>query len=169
MVEPLQQSDGQLKHPDVQFERSDASFRGIAIIIAVVIVVGVAIHLIVMHFLLNNSARDAQAKRSPYSLAPGAAHGLPREPRLEQIDRLEGASNIYERETRNLATLNSYGSTADDGYVRVPIERAMQALIDSKSLKSRSKLPPPDAQRRAGGLLDAGAPNAGRVFKETSK
>jgi hypothetical protein len=172
MVEPIHHPDGHLQHPDVQFERSDAHFRPILMIVAAVLIFGIIIHLIVMRFFDTNNEREAAAKRSPYPLAPGPSANRPREPRLEQIDRTppEGVDPIDAsvRERSNLATLQSYGPTTQDGYVHVPIDRAMQVLLDKKTLKPRPE-PPAEERRRANGLLDAGEPNAGRLFKDDGK
>jgi hypothetical protein len=170
MVEPVHPSHVKLVHPTVDYERSDVNFRAIAIIVAVVLAIGIVVHAVVTKFFFDYRAHEEQVKRSPYPLAPGPSTDLPREPRLEQVERMAGseAANVYEREKANLARLQAYGHTADDAYVQVPIDRAMQFLVDKNVLKSRSE-PPPEQRRRAGGLLDAGQPNAGRMFKEDAK
>ena len=44
----------------------------------------------------------------------------------------------------------------------------MQLLLDKKVLKSRPE-PPVEDRRRSEGLIDAGEPNSGRLFKGDSK
>ena len=58
--------------------------------------------------------------------------------------------------------LHSYGSTADKGFVRVPIEQAMKAVAGTLPVAKES------SQGRAAkgnGLLEAGESNSGRMFR----
>jgi hypothetical protein len=72
--------------------------------------------------------------------------------------------NIYLREAAKLKQLESYGPTEDQGYLHVPIERAMQWAIDKQMLKARPG-PPAKEQQRSQGLVDAGESNSGRELK----
>jgi hypothetical protein len=174
MVEPLQQPDGELKNPTVKFEGTDASFRGIAMIVLGLLIVGVLVHVIVLKLFFAYRAHEDEVKRSPYPLASAPSENGPSlpsdQPMLEQIQRLKGSESgdFYEREEKNLAQLGSYGDTNDKGYVHIPITQAMRFLVAKGSLKSRQE-PLEDDRRRAGGLLDSGGPNSGRLFKEGSK
>ena len=80
--------DGALKNPSVRHERSDASFKAILLILVVAAVLGVLLHLMILHFFLHERAEQDAAKKSPFPLAPAPSTALPREPRLEQLDRL---------------------------------------------------------------------------------
>ncbi len=170
MPEEIHETDHPTEHPDVRYERSDAAFRPILYILLGALAFGVVVQLgmsVWFHYL-----RDYQAeiKKSPFPLAPGPSNALPRDPRLEQVDRLAGIEtpNVFERETANLRTLNSYGPTEDKGFVHIPIERAMQLILERQMLPSR---PAPSAEqnRRSGGLVDSGEPNSGRMFREGGK
>ena len=99
----------------------------------------------------------------PAASQPSTA--LPAEPRLEQIDRQEGmeSANAYEIEASKLATLNSYGPTGEEGFVHIPIGRALE-LLEGK-LPAR-KEPSAEQRKRQNGLVDGGGPNSGRLFRE---
>ena len=108
--------------------------------------------------VLSSATETHQAaiKQSPYPLAPAPSHAPCRaEPRLEQIDRLAGVEtpNVYEREAAKLQTLNSYGPTAEEGFVHIPIERAMQLMVEQTDAAGRGPNRRPDqsnAIRRPG-------------------
>ena len=170
MAEEIRHPDGRIEHPTVRSEPSDASFGPIAAILVVALVLGVAIHYSLWRYLVNSRQAQAELKRSNFPLAPGTTTPLPAGPRLEQIDRLEGVPGVtmYEREADNLRILKSYGPTMEEGYVRVPIDRAMQYLVENKKLPARQP-PSADERRRSGGLVDAGEPNSGRLFKEAPR
>jgi hypothetical protein len=170
MAEEIRHPDGRIEHPSVRYEPSDAKFGWILGIIIVAIVLAVIIHLALWQFLVHKRAVEDEAKRSNFPLAPGTTTPLPARPRLEQIDRLEGAPgvNASEHEADNLRILNSYGPTSDEGFVRVPIDGAMKYLIEYKKLPARPETPA-DQRRRSGGLVDAGEPNSGRLFKEAPR
>ena len=58
--------------------------------------------------------------------------------------------------------LHSYGSTADKGFVQIPIEQAMKAVAGTLPVAKES------SQGRAvkgNGLLEAGESNSGRMFR----
>jgi hypothetical protein len=127
------------------------------------------IHGAVFAFFDRYSEHLAETNRSPYPLAPRPSTALPMPPRLEQIDRLAGSKTGADaREAAKLRILNSYGNTDADGYVHIPIERAMQLAVQKKLLKARPE-PAVEDVRRSSGLVDAGESNSGRLFKGGSK
>ena len=88
MPDEIQHPAEPLENPSVRHERTDANFGRILSIF-----IGVAIFAVIVFSgmrLFFNEYRDHQAeiKKSPYPLAPGPSTALPREPRLEQVDRL---------------------------------------------------------------------------------
>jgi hypothetical protein len=171
MVEEIHQPDGGVEHPTVRYERSDASFRWIMVILLGALVFAVIVEFSILTFFHYYRDYEAEIKKSPHPLAPGPSTALPHEPRLEQIDRLAGVEtpNVFEREAANLVILNSYGPTREEGFIHIPIDRAMQQLIEEKKLPARPE-PPADQTKRSGGLIDAGASNSGRRFiKEEPK
>jgi hypothetical protein len=154
---------GGLQHTAVRFEPSDAKFRWIFGIILGAIVVAVVIHVAVWGFFESRRDREATVKRSDFPLAPASSEALPPQPRLEQLNRIERIEkgNVYLREEQKEWTLDSYGP-AGEGYVHIPIDRAMDLLADK--LPVRTARPPADQARRQNGLVDAGASNSGRMF-----
>jgi hypothetical protein len=164
MSEETHRPDGRAEHPEVRSERSDASFRAVLAVLVAAAVAGVVTHVVLLKYYANQLDEQAEIKKSPYPLAPVPATGLPREPRLEQVDRLEGIQtpNVYKRELAKEEALARYGPTSEEGFVRIPIDRAI-ALTAGK-LPARAA-PPADRRRRAGGLTDAGDPNSGRLFR----
>ena len=172
--EEIHHADGRIEHPSVRSEASDASFRSVGAVLVGALVLAVVIFVSVWGFF--NCYNDSQSalRKSPYPLAPapapaapGSSRGLPPEPRLEQLDRLSGieTANVYRREAAKENVLESYGKTDDDGFIHVPVERAIQHLAGK--LPDR-KDEPPGAQH-ANGLVDSGAPNSGRLFREKPK
>jgi hypothetical protein len=173
MPDDIPQTDGETENPLVDYERTDASFRGIMAFVVGGIVILVLVHIGVWFFLQGYGAHENQVKKSPFPLGPGPAvtNPLPREPRLEQLKHLEGSRDVgaYEMEAEKLGVLNRYGPTADKGFIHIPIDRALDLLANDRQLRERL-LPwrpePPAAQRRrSDGLVDAGEPNSGRMFR----
>ena len=55
-----------------------------------------------------------------------------------------------------------YGRAEEDGFVDIPIERAMKLLANKLPARATED----DRASRAGGLVDGGEPNSGRLFKK---
>jgi hypothetical protein len=163
--------DEQLKNPSVRHEPSDASFRAILIILVAAMVFAAVVLYVILQFFVRMRSEEDATKKSPLPLAPAPSTALPREPRLEQLDRLAGVErpDIYRRETDRLAVLKSYGPTADKGYVHVPIDRAIDYLTNNPDLLPSRPAPGAEQRRRSSGLVDAGASNSGRVFRGGKK
>jgi hypothetical protein len=162
-AEEILHADGQVAHPEVHYEKSDINFRWIVGILIGALVFGIIIQLAVWDFFSDYRTFQAEVKRSRFPLAPAPADSRPAEPRLEQLDRLEEGlrTSAAAREATELSILHSYGPTSEDGYVHVPIDRAMKLV--QKQLRSR-----PDRQmgdKRENGLVDSGAPNSGRLYR----
>jgi hypothetical protein len=103
--------------------------------------------------------------QSPFPVAPRSTT-LPPEPRLEQIDHMarKEKSNVVRRLSAEEKILNSRGPTADEGFVHIPIQEAIQAVAaEARAGKLPQRKSSPSANNR--GLLDAGEPNSGRVFR----
>ena len=136
----------------MRYEKTDASFRTILFIILGSMVVAAVTYVGVL-FVLQQPARGTRRpKKSPFPLAPApstdpnAPPPLPAgEPRLEQIDRMAGNErpNVYERQESQEERLAHYGPTDEDDFVHIPIDQAMQYLLDNKQLPSRAE-PPAD-------------------------
>lgn len=163
MAEALHHPDGRLEHPSVRHEPSDASFGAIAMTLVGAFVFLAGVHFTIMGFFTSYRDRLMESNRSPSPLAPVPSIALPHQPRLEQIDRLEGITHA--EGGLRASRLTTYGPTDAEGYVHIPIKRAMQFMVDKNVLRARPQ-PPAEDSRRAGGLVDAGESNSGRMFKE---
>jgi hypothetical protein len=170
MAEEIRHSDGRIEHPGVRFEPSDVSARWIFSILAGAVIFAAVVELVVLAFF--DSCRDhlAEVNRSHYPLAPEPSINLPRGPRLEQVERLSGdkTANVYVREAAKLRSLDTYGPTETKGFIHIPIDRAMQIMVEKNMLKARPE-PPPAERGRSEGLIDAGASNSGRLLKGGGK
>jgi hypothetical protein len=162
-AEEIRHADGRLTHPEIRYETSDLDFRWLLGILIGALVFGMIIQLAVWDFFSDYRASQAEVKKSPFPLAPAPTETLPPEPRLEQLDRLQEAlaASAAAREATELSILDSYGPTPEDGYVHVPIDRAMKLV--QKQLRSRPERQIED--KRENGLVDAGAPNSGRLYR----
>jgi hypothetical protein len=161
------------EHPSVRYERTDASFKGVFTVVVIAGVLGALFCVMVWLFFSRVQEEEALRKKSPFPLAgaqqaaAGPSTALPREPRLEQVDRLAGSDRPdgYSREVDRLRILDSYGPTDEEGFIHVPIEQAIGYLANEKKLPARPE-PSAGQRRRAGGLVDGGEPNSGRLFRE---
>jgi hypothetical protein len=164
MADEIHHGDGQIEHPSIRYERTDASFRGVVFVTLAVAVFGAVALAALLVFFRSYREYQANVKKSPFPLAPAPSTALPPRPRLEQLDRLGGveSANVYEREAAKLDVLNSYGSTTEDGFIHIPIDRAMEMLADK--LPHREE-PTNDQQKRSAGLIDAGASNSGQMLR----
>jgi hypothetical protein len=167
--EEIRHPDGRIEHPAVRSEPSDASFRWIAVILAGALVLAVVIFASVLAFINSYNDYQSALRKSPYPLAPSGKQLLdkmPPEPRLEQFDRLHDIQtpNVRLREATKEAVLESYGKTDDEGFIHVPIERAMKYLAGKLPARKDAA-----ADKHANGLVDSGASSSGRLFREEAK
>ena len=167
MAEEISKGNEPVENPTVRFERSDADFKPILVLLIVALVLGVIIHLVIWWFYYDYRNYQARIKKSPFPLAPGPSTALPRGPRLEQVNRAAEieTGNVHERLQRKEEALRGYGKTAEKGFVRIPVEQAMKYLEKSGELRARDS-PSAEGQRRSGGLVDSGESNSGRVFRK---
>src|SRR5579864_3053506 len=101
MVEEIPPApDGRIEHPGVQYEPRDASFRGVVFVLVGLMCLASFHFYMVLWFYHSYSRYQTAIKKSPFPLAAGPSQELPREPHLEQLDRLEQIqrSNVYARE-----------------------------------------------------------------------
>jgi hypothetical protein len=147
----------------VRYERKDIWLRWVlALLLGAMCFVAILLFVIWRLFWLREGI--VEAAKSPYAVAPRSATQLPPEPRLEQIDRLAGvaASDVNKRQTAQERILNSYGPTADKGFVHVPIRQAIRAVAGQLPVRHKS----PGETAEDNGLIDAGESNSGRMFRE---
>ena len=124
--------------PDVRHETSDVNIRaifgfGIGLAITTVIV-GFGVWLLFQYF----TAREARTVFTEYPLAVQEPR-LPPGPRLQTTPR-QDMSDLRAREDE---LLNSYRWVDKDaGIVRIPIDRAMQLIVE-RGVPTRSESGPP--------------------------
>jgi hypothetical protein len=164
MAEQIRHPDGRIEHPSVRYEKTDASLRDILVLMACAVVLGIAIYLVVWQFFIHYSDHLAEKGKSSFPLAPAPATALPREPRLEQLDRLSGedASNVYVRLKAKEDALRRYGGSEEIGYVHVPIEKAIDYFANRLPVRKQEA----DGPRHDLGLVDGGESNSGRLFRK---
>lgn len=163
--EVIRYPDGRIEHPRVRHEPRDIPFGWIFVFIVVLSCVATVHYYLVWRYLQAQMAGQDVVKRSPFPLAPTPSTKLPPEPRLEQLNRMSGVeeSNVYARRAAAEKILHSYGPTEEKGFVRVPIQQAMEMVAGK--LPARKDTP----QANADGLLDGGGPNSGRIFRGRSQ
>ncbi len=149
-----------LRNPGVDYERSDASVRGVIWFLVVLTIAGVMIHLV----LAGLYKYFAGPGVSLYLHQPaGEVYGKPPqppEPRL-QHDPVADNNQMKEEEEQRL---NSYGWVDQAaGVTHIPIERAMD-LVAQRGIPTRP--PQPATQYRE--TLNMGAPASGGVVIPTS-
>ncbi len=161
MPEATHHPDGQPEHASVRYERSDASFRWVLGLVIGAMVFAAVVHYVLLVFFEDYRAHLETVRRSPFPLAPAPSRALPAEPRLEQLDRLEGVvrPDVYERQAAREKVLAGYGPTGEAGYVHVPIDQAIDHLAGKLHVRAT---PAAAERRRERGLLDAGEPNSGQ-------
>jgi hypothetical protein len=179
--EEIRHPDGRIEHPSVRHEPTDASFRWVFIILVGSMVLAVVIFSSVLAFFTSYNNYQDTIRKSPFPLGPTPSGKLPGEPRLEQLDRrpppgLEHppspeTPDVYLRQKTKEEVLASYGKTDEDGFIHVPIDRAMKYLAGK--LPARKSGPGAKAaeaaDKHANGLVDSGASNSGRLFREEPK
>jgi len=149
-------------NPEVRREPSDASLKWVLWVLAAGIVAAVLLHWWTWDLFEFLGGRIGAGRQPGHALSQGPDQLEPREPRLEQVDRLAGRAPDAAADAASESDVSRYGRGDAAGYVRVPIDRAMDRLAGTFPVRSA---PPPDEARRAGGLVDAGEPNSGRAFR----
>jgi hypothetical protein len=152
------------RNPNVRREPSDASVRGLLAVLTVLLIFGVLVVSGVWQLFAWYEGRLDSDRAAASPLSPGPSPPPPPEPRLEEVDRRDGraldaAASLAAGETE----LQRYARTLESGFVRVPIGRAMDRLADKLPVRPE---PPAEDARRAGGLVDGGGPNSGRLFQK---
>jgi hypothetical protein len=149
--------------PENRFETRDVRFRWVLLVTVVGCCVGAAIFVLVRGFYWAALELRSDGESTASRPHEKPASELPPEPRLELLDRLEKtpASNVARWENGEEKSLERYGPSDEKGYVRIPLERAMQLLAGH--LPARKDGDRPKFKDR--GLVDAGESNSGRMFR----
>ena len=156
------------EHAGVRFEPTDISLRGVLIVIAVFVVLIVVLQYLTLRLFEHDQRAAPRPSEAGVGVA-GRGDALPAKPRLEQVDRLAGirSPDVYQREKEKEEILQSYGPTTDKGFVHVPIRWAIEQA--AAQIPWRAEKPSKSQPNHHAGLLDAGEPNSGRVFRGGSK
>lgn len=159
--------DGRTEHPAVQVEPTDVRFRGVLIVMLTVLGFGTLQLFAVWWFFGDYNRHESAIKQSPFPLAPAPSTALPAEPRLEQVDRMARieSPNVFLREEAKEKILNSTGPTAERGFIHIPIERAMKRVVEQLPCRKEARKGP----ARDNGLVNGGASNSGRLFREGTR
>jgi len=155
-------AEGKLAHEDIKWETRDVPFRWVLIVSIAFVIIGSIIFTLVAAFFRAGTARLATRRESEFPLAEHPSNALPPEPRLEELDRLRESprENVYVRMEAKEDRLNEYGTTAEKGFVHIPIRRAMERLAGH--LPVRKEQP---STNKDYGLVDSGASNSGRMLR----
>ena len=143
--------DGQATNPAVSHERSDAYFGWIIGIGLGSLGVAVLIHVGLLWFFRDYARYQEKIKESQFPLQAGQGKVLPREPRLERIDRVEGIPDQLTGEREAAQKLAGR------------VEQAMTELVRGNKLPARKG---PSSKSRGQGLQGGGESNSGRLFRE---
>jgi hypothetical protein len=164
MVEETHTPAGTPENQSVRYEPTDANFRWIMGIVLVSIILAALIQIGIAGFLRVSKARQDSIKASHFPRAKKPSNTMPPEPRLEQLNRLE-ALETHPISKTNENELHQFGPTDQQGYVHIPIERAIELIPDQ--LPVRKNQPSEDQLRHQNGLVGDGESNSGRLFRET--
>jgi hypothetical protein len=160
---PGSESSSAPERPEVRFEPRDVKFRWVLILAVAGCGVGAGIFMLVRAFYWT--AIESRTARPSTAFAPyeQPMSQLPPEPRLELLDRLEKtpASNVSKWEKGEEQALETYGATNEKGFVRIPLERAMQTLAGHLPARKPADRP----KFKDHGLVDGGESNSGRMFR----
>lgn len=160
--------DGRIEHLSVRREPRDVRALWIVAVFCACLILGAVLLFVVWGLFEHSEREQGQVKASTYPLAPQPSLALPREPRLDPLNKTLGSkeADVYTREAANEARINGFGPADEKGFVRIPIGEAIKLAV--KQLPVR-KEPPKEAEGKDRGLRDGGGPNSGRVFQEPSK
>jgi hypothetical protein len=115
------------KNPKVDYERQDLNVRSV-VIFAVGLLVVIIVSMILIAVILNTlNTRRAAVETSPPTAFPTPVAPLQPNP----IDQATSIEELDELRAREDAILNNYGWVdREAGVVRIPIERAMELVVE---------------------------------------
>ena len=166
----VRQADGRVEHPDSPYERKDVYFGRILALLIATGCVFVMMFALDWYFFRAERRTQDERKRSPYARSSAGPPALPSQPRLEQIDRMEGnPEGSYEAKAaemlRLLHTTGPAGeegfvhvSAGEQGFIHIPIEQAMNEIV--KKLPARK-----EPSREALHPVYSGSSNSGRMLQ----
>jgi hypothetical protein len=117
------------------YERSDVNVRGILGFGLGLVIAAAVIHLLMWWLLDALAIREAAQEPPPSPLAVRPGQSVPPEPRLQ----ISPPRDMQELRAAEETLLHSYGWVDQQaGVVRIPIERAMQVLVE-RGLPTRAQ------------------------------
>jgi hypothetical protein len=145
MAETLHSAEG-----SPGYETRDIHVRPLVMFVVAFLAIAIVVQLLALWMFRVLDRQEATEKRASFSLAAGTQASLPREPRLEEIDRLgpRPELGIEERLAAQQATIEVYGATPEKGYVRIPIERAMELMRAQGKFPAHAPKPAPGKEAR---------------------
>jgi hypothetical protein len=149
--------------PENRYEETDASFRAVTIVAIVGCVIGAVVFVAVRGFYWAALESQPPAPATTFTAPEKPTEQLPPEPRLELLDRQQKtpASNVSRWERGEEKSLETYGSSDEKGFVRIPLKEAMHIVVGQLPARKAADQPKfPDK-----GLIDAGESNSGRIFR----
>src|SRR5437660_11718896 len=89
MTEEVRHPDGQIEHPSVRYEPTDASLSWVLGTVLGAVILGGIIYSSVLAFYNHSRANLAEMRKSRFPLRAPQSWTLPPQPRLEQLERLK--------------------------------------------------------------------------------
>lgn len=148
-------------HNEVRFEASNVSVLRIGMVLLGIALVFTGVFIASAWVLKVNQIDSNRAPSAfNYSLPSEAK---PAQPRLEPLDYETAiAANVFKDQIAKERVLHSYGVTADEHYVHVPIDIAIRRFLETKPTSNvPTRLP-----EKAFGLIGGGEANSGRRYAE---
>lgn len=166
LAQESEQAGLALEHPKVHRETTDVSARWIIGVVLTVPILAAIGFFVILEFFRYSERHQRSIKFSEYPLAPAPSSALPKEPRLEPLNRIAGnkSANDFDRLLSQESSLTTFGSTSEKGFIHIPIQDAIKLAVPR--LKSREQ--PPGEAKKDNGLRYGGGPNSGRIFEERS-
>ena len=132
------QAAERLEHPKVHREASDVRSGWIIAVASVVPVVTAIIFFVVWTFFKYIERQEQSIKFSNYPLAPVPSSALPKEPRLEPLNRIAGdtSANDFDRQLAQESQLTTFGSTSEKGFIHIPIQDAIKLVIPQLKVRA---------------------------------
>src|SRR5580704_5534268 len=132
--------------PENRYEETDASFQGVIIVAVAGCCIGAVVFVIVRGFYWAALESQPPARATTFTAPENPTEQLPPEPRLELLDRQQKtpASNVSRWERGEEKALETYGTSDEKGFVRIPLQEAMHIVV---------------------GQLPARKSNSGRMFR----
>jgi hypothetical protein len=143
--QPLLTGGEPIEHDSVRFETRDVRYTAILALLAVIGCYLLVHFSVVWYFFRIERHSEEESKRSSYPFAAEVENQLPREPRLEPIDRLskDMAGNMALLMAQKEEWLHSSGTLEEKGFMHIPIEQAMKEVVSQLPVRK-----PPESSNK---------------------